>query len=515
MAIKIEQQPKPDLQMAGQQLIWAVSHDQILLNENNVKFICNVHMSRTLIGAAPSSSNLVATLKTSPNSAGSGIFDLQRVADAYVSPTYEGGSVSVDDALYKSKAQGIAYAQKAPHSIHNIDFFATNNHNTCYLWPTFDIEYLDNSTGYIEIDKTETTYGEIKMVWNAVLQDTNPLGYSEDSNGAFTMGFYLQNKQYHDGSGDYIIRGVGGKGSEIGGRFLSNMPEVQSIHPNDFGTVAFFNCLTIGIDEDCQTMPSNAPDFNIEGIRREFFDSAGNSLLNEFYANVKTSGGAKTHSTSWDSSNNIVYFGHGLGNFQQRGGTIPANAAYYEVCAAQDTGDRPECVSRTYRFNIIKNDCKGFERIRLAWLNRLGTWDYFTFTKRNTRTVKTKQKYYHQLSGTWNERVYLPKDHLGGKKVYKNDSRETLTLNTDYMTEEEGKWLEELFTSPQVFILNPYDANNKHTGGQPYTYIHRFVEPCVISSKSFKRKSMANDGPTKMMYKLQIEKSQPKNIQQS
>ena len=515
MPNKIEQQPKPDLQMAGQQLIWSVSNDTILLNETNVKFICYVHISRTLIGASPTANNLVATLKTSPNSAGSGIFDLQRVVDAYVSPTYEGGSVSVDDPLFKSKFQNISFNEKSPHSIHTIDLYSTNSHNTCYVWPVFKIEYLDNATGYIEIDDSETMYGHIKMVWNACLQDTNPLGYATDSNGAFTMGFYLQNKQYHDNSGDYIIRGVGGNGSDKGGRFISNMPEVQDIHPNDFGTIAFFNCLQIGTDTDCETMPSNTYR-NIEGIRRAFYTEAGALIMEEFYPNKKTNGGAEKNSASWDTSNNLVYFGHGLGNYQNRGGSIPSNAAYFTICAANSGGgDVYECVSRTYRFNIIKNDCRGFERVRLAWLNRLGTWDYFTFTKRNTRTIKTKQKYYHQLSGTWNEKIYKPKDHLGGKKVYKNDSVETLTLNTDFMTEEEGVWLEELFTSPQVFIVNPYDGNNKYNSSEPFNWIHRFVEPCVISSKSFKRKSMANDGPTKMRYKVIIEKSHAKNIQQS
>ena len=53
--------------------------------------------------------------------------------------------------------------------------------------------------------------------------------------------------------------------------------------------------------------------------------------------------------------------------------------------------------------NINCPTLKGFEPIRLTWLNQWGVWDYYTFKMKSTKTISTKGSTYQQLEGTWNE----------------------------------------------------------------------------------------------------------------
>ena len=131
-----------------------------------------------------------------------------------------------------------------------------------------------------------------------------------------------------------------------------------------------------------------------------------------------------------------------------------------------------EPVGRVYEFDIIPEDCRGFESVTLTWLNRLGTWDYFTFTKRSEKSVKSKRKTYTQLEGTWNQELFRPDDHLGGKKVFDNVATTTMTLNTDYITPEIAAWLEELYTSSEVYIVNKFSPLQPTPAFTSANYIH-------------------------------------------
>ena len=82
-----------------------------------------------------------------------------------------------------------------------------------------------------------------------------------------------------------------------------------------------------------------------------------------------------------------------------------------------------------------------------------------------------------------------------------------LKLNTDYLTEAEAIWIEELFTSPEVYILNGYQDDTANA------YIRRYIEPVVVKTSSYVRKTTAND--KLLQYTLDIERSKERVIQKA
>ena len=85
-----------------------------------------------------------------------------------------------------------------------------------------------------------------------------------------------------------------------------------------------------------------------------------------------------------------------------------------------------------------------------------------------------------------------------------------MSLNSDYINEETANWLKELFESPDVYIVNKFSSNNPVPTGTA-RYIHKYIEPVIIKTSSYVKKTRANDGL--IQYKLEIEKGKQSNIQ--
>lgn len=500
--IQILQQPKRLLQPAGMDTVWTVAADNIVLNETNVKFICEVYVGKVYNSIATSFP--VATLKASPNAAGSGMFDVSSVVEAYVNVQQEGReSISTDFSNNSSTFKGVPYSDNQPHALHLIDMFCTSSHNITWYQLKFRIEYVDTSTGLVAIDDSYDKEAFITLAFNGVLGNTNPISYDNFNWYSYNM----QDINYTDGSGDYLIRGT--SGSKDGGRFITNMPTKLQMGENDYGTVAFFNCIN-GTNAQ-RTMPNNS-DSNIEFITMDFYDATGATVQSNDYQNKPANGGLEESESNLDTAAYWIYFGHGLGNMKGRGETWPASAVGYKLYASEGEKKRP--VGRVYDFEIIYDDCRGFVPVRICWQNRLGAWDYYTFNKKSKITVKSKRKNYQQLAGTWNEKFWRPKDHLGGMKVYNNVATESLLMNTDYIDEDTAAWFEELFTSSQVYIVNKFDETNPVMNfTAPIHYIHKYIEPVVITSSSYTKKTVAND--KLIQYSLKVNMSKNLNIQRA
>jgi|TARA_R110000851_G_C13102234_1_gene568805 hypothetical protein len=500
MAISILQQPKRTLQPAGMPTVWTVAQDNIVLNETNVKFICEVYVGKQY---NPIATNFpTATLKASPNAMGTGMFDVSPVIEAFVDVQQEGrNGISTASPNNSSTFKGVDFSDNKPHAIHLIDKFCTSSENLVWYQLKFRIEYTDTSTGLVFIDAIHDKTAFIRLVYNGVLGNTNPLSYD-----AWNWYWYdMQDVNYTDGSGDYLIRG--NQGSALGGKFISNMPVKQQMGENDYGTIAFFNCINYGNAQ--RTMPQNV-NSNIVFITLEFYNAAGATVQLNSYENIPANGGQKKLTTDLDTSANYIYFGHGLGNMKGRGETWPASAVGYKVYAS---AEEKRAVGRVYDFEIIYDDCRGYEPVRICFQNALGAWDYYTFNKMSKTTVKSKRKNYQQLAGTWNERLWRPKDHLGGMKVFDNVAVESMTLNSDYISEETAAWFEEMFTSSQVYIVNKFNSDNPVMNFPNANYIHKYIEPVVITSSSYTKKTLAND--KLIQYSLKISKSKTLNIQRA
>ena len=228
-------------------------------------------------------------------------------------------------------------------------------------------------------------------------------------------------------------------------------------------------------------------------------NAGGTELSSTVIDNTAGNGGKRSFVN--EANNKLIFIGCGKANIKNTS-TLNASAKSY-IIRARDSNNNS--VSKTYTFNIIDDDCKGFEKIRLTWLNRLGAWDYYSFTKRNVRTVETQRTSYKQISGLYNESVFMTHGYKGGQKTFYTNAKERVTLNTDFVTESTATWLEELFTSPEVYILNEFSTDGSEG------YINKYVQPVTITSSTYTKQTRANDDL--LQYTLEIERSKNRVIQ--
>ena len=132
-------------------------------------------------------------------------------------------------------------------------------------------------------------------------------------------------------------------------------------------------------------------------------------------------------------------------------------------------------------------------------------WDYYTFTMKSTRSLSTNRTTYTQTSGTWNEGLYKINGFKGGRKNFRVNTTESFSVNTDFINEAEAVWFEELIGSQEVYILNGFDKDEV----PPYdTITNKYVEPVLITSSNYIRKTIANDKLIQYTFEMERNKTQ-------
>jgi len=455
----INQHPKYEVLPVGQQVIFTVSNLGIITSHYNVKFVAEVHVSTTPINLSVSDT-LVGTFKTTPNNAGRGIFDFRNLLESYVSADNM-GSASGQGSSYKT----VAYGGGTEHPIHIIDKFARMTNAFRYFAVQFKIVGSSTPNGVITNISGQAQNSLEYKIFNGVLQYNNILNFD-----GVNYGFDMTD------AGLFQL--------DSNSSFLSNAPATQYARLTDYGTFAMFN-----------TVPDSAD--KITGIEFKFYDS-NNSLLDDFVASQHTSTGGSTN-YSTNLATQLLYrgvFPANLDNWSITWDTHKANVSYYTVQLKNSGGN----ATKLYTIKII-DDCR-FEGIRLTWLNQWGAWDYYTFNKKSVKSVNTSRTSYTQMSGTWNDSLFRIDSYKGGKKNFRVNSKEKIKVNTDFVTEEEAVWFEELINSPEVYILNGYQDDSSAT------ITNRYVEPVLLTTSSYVRKTKANDRLIQYTFEMERNKTQ-------
>lgn len=214
---------------------------------------------------------------------------------------------------------------------------------------------------------------------------------------------------------------------------------------------------------------TNAPDnLKIQTTERNYLYGITDTSGDIYFLNITTfdSSGAQIDSYQLAnpyqavSSNNDKFFRVGIGPDNLN--NISSGDYYYS-----EFGNFPVIGSNVYRYNIqmskynstitsetktyyIHDVCTKTEAIRLFFLNKLGGYDAFTFKHKAKINADIKRSSFKKPQGTWSgsDFAYAVTDRADTQ--YDTNIKDTITLVSDYVTEEEGAWLEELFTSPDV-----------------------------------------------------------------
>ena len=459
MATLIEQKPLYPRLPVGQDVIFAVSNNPILSNPDfiNFRFIADVYISDTNPTAINVLSTPTATFKTAPNNAAVGIFDFRRVIENFVSAD----NMAFNDSQYK----GVTTTDNIRHPLHLIDKFSKNKKASRWLTIQFKTQYFDTVFNQTEI--VEETNSIDYQIFNGYLK------YSD----ILTMGTGIIPNDF-----GYDLSKF--KMSVDTDEFLTNAPATQYANIKDYGTLAVL-------------IVSPALSF----IRLIYKNSADVQIGTEDIDKTAANGANATYTTK--ISERLLYFGCFPANLMRDGSSIFAGlvsagtiqGGSIVVQAFSSFG----AISKEYTIKINCPNLKGYESIRLCWLNQWGAWDYYTFTQKSIRSISTKGSTYEQLAGTWNEAAYRVDSFKGGKKAFRVNATEKITMNSDFVSESENDMFEELINSPEVYILEGYQPDIT------FSALNQYVKPVRLTTSSFTKKTVAND--KLIQYTFEVEKS--------
>ena len=462
MAYTIEQKPN-QLAGANSPMVFVLK-DTSNYTATKFRYIAQVYISTT------DASTWVekAKIKIYKNSANVGIVDVHKIVRTYL----------------ETQEKNVGNQETIAGSIHSIGISDTSN---SYSQNTSQLVGVKLVAGYEKSTSATTAPSE-------TLGEANTIIYSIPASTPFTdTGADLGGLDI-DGTNNplrhFIPTGSANK-------FLTNAPRVQFVRGSstagdnvDELTIAFINK---GLVTDGDA---------VVRMYIQYFNSSGVQIgSDKYFVNDVASGGK---ATADDVKNSLIYFGCGTANLQNQVDEPDAQPsdftdwAYYVIWGADGSGTQETDKYYFYRYGSGASvddrhqSCTRYDNIRLAWINRLGAWDYMNFRGKSIKTLSIESSEMESVPGNWDdatENTFNYNNWSRGKKtLFKNATRK-ITINSDWLNEDESVWLEELFTSTNVQILN-----------DDYT----IIDAVVITDKAYTTKTSLNDG-IKMQYTINLE----------
>lgn len=117
--------------------------------------------------------------------------------------------------------------------------------------------------------------------------------------------------------------------------------------------------------------------------------------------------------------------------------------------------------------------------VRVLWKNRYGQFDFFNFYMKNIQTLETEQRTYQPQLGTWDSTTLSYNSYQTAKQRYIVDTNETLTVNSDFISQNYNDIFKQLLVTDEVYWY--YDQPNN------------LVKPLTIKSNSILFKTGVND----------------------
>jgi len=100
---------------------------------------------------------------------------------------------------------------------------------------------------------------------------------------------------------------------------------------------------------------------------------------------------------------------------------------------------------KTITIEIVAK-CSKFDTIRLHWLNNLGGWDSYNFTKQSIKAMDIERKQFKKMMSI----RYSKSDRL--KTNYNTTIIDKLQINSDWISDDMADWFQGLLTSPIVYL---------------------------------------------------------------
>lgn len=155
----------------------------------------------------------------------------------------------------------------------------------------------------------------------------------------------------------------------------------------------------------------------------------------------------------------------------------------------------------TMRFNNVSGSTGGVTYTivpncnragQLYWSNRKGGTETIPVTRKVKRSETSNKTKMRSNSSVYSSTSYQPMDHFFENRIYSNEITTSYQLYTDWITESDAEWLEELYASPNVWF---HDAKTKKN------------HAVLVSDDQYDMKTRVNNDMKNIYYQINIEMS--------
>ena len=487
MGMTVQQRPSTTaVHGAFEQLMYVLtSTEQASASNFKFRYIADLYVGGVL----------VSRVKVYPNTAGAGVFRVDKLIQDHMSATnaYQGTTAGTEVQLYPIHNTGGV-------SGGTDKVFSNNNGETFRkVEMKFGQEYAASATADPTVYLNQITGEFLQVIMTAGLQRTTT---------------WDDGIQYYTSSSTWIATF---QPQVFRSLFLSDR---RTANTQGFSSnlVSSIDPILIDVDVDSPYTlaflnDSSAPTSSLlKSIYVALYD-ASDSLLDSRNFIPGTDGGTENTAVSTDQGR-LQYFGCGPGNFDSqivdttfRDFFVNNQVSYYELCGVTGTSTTPsatvDLTTTIYRFNI--NQCKsiyqdaGYPEMTIAWQNSFGAWDYQIFKLRFNYSDTIKRETFDQVAGNWDTtdaaQDFEFRGSQGGTRVAKVEAPQELPAPTDLLQDSDVAILETLMLSPQVYLLN----QNNGLG----------VVPIVVTDTSFVKKRRV-DERAPFLYQIKFKYAKPR-----
>ena len=203
-------------------------------------------------------------------------------------------------------------------------------------------------------------------------------------------------------------------------------------------------------------------------IQVKAYNAAGSLLATSQIKNNFTDAGEKSEfllrcPAGPDNLNDIT-----AGNLTSgtAGNVIPASTSYYTMQAI-DSGS--QLGSELYRFDVVE-ECSKYLPQYLNFLNPLGGFESVRCSMASKDKYNINRKQFKRNNYTLSGNTYAYDTSKHGITNYAVEKTKEVTLNTNWLTETEFEWLQDLIASPVVFLGN-IPVNIVETSYEVFDYV--------------------------------------------
>lgn len=169
------------------------------------------------------------------------------------------------------------------------------------------------------------------------------------------------------------------------------------------------------------------------------------------------------------------------------GSVVPVGTVYYTIQLKQSIGNDP--CSEAYRFDVIEECSKYTPRV-LYFLNRLGGFETLRCGMLNRDTYEVQRKQLKRNTYEFTGTQYGRDTAAHGIASYSTTKTRKVILNTDFLNATEWQWVDDLLSSPIVYLDGTIPVNITNTSMEVFDL---------------------NDGPQQL--RIEVEYTEPEILQ--